>query len=237
MKGRACPPSKGPRSSTSSIAGTTRAGRRRGGEAYWLGHHVLKCPLDLWLSQEILHELRPALIVETGAYRGGNALYLASICDLLGRGEVVTIDVDRQRRRPRHPRITYVCGSSTSPEIVRQVARREWRKRPILVILDSGHGQAHVLDDLRTYAPLVTPGSYVIVEDTNLNGHPVESGHGPGPAEAVVAFLAENAAFHRAPGREKLLLTFNPGSYLQKGVAGAQRPPISWLVRLRWRSH
>lgn len=190
------------------------------GETYWLGHHVLKCPLDLWIYQEILHELRPELIVETGTYRGGSALYLASICDLLGHGAVLTIDSQRQRGRPRHPRITYLHGSSTSREIVRQVERQARRKRPVLVILDSGHGQAHVLDELRAYAPLVTPGSYLIVEDTNLNGHPVEPGHGPGPAEAVAAFLTENAAFRRDPSREKLLLTFNPGGYLQKGDEG-----------------
>jgi cephalosporin hydroxylase len=201
------------------------------GETYWLGHRVLKCPLDLWIYQEILHELRPELIVETGTYRGGSALFLASICDLLGRGEVVTIDSKRQRGRPRNRRITYLHGSSTAPEITRQVERRAKGKRPILVILDSGHGKAHVLDELRTYAPLVTPGSYLIVEDTNLNGHPVEPGHGPGPAEAVAAFLAENAAFHRDPSREKLLLTFNPDGYLQK-VDGA-RPTLRSLATSR----
>jgi cephalosporin hydroxylase len=67
---------------------------------------VLKCPLDLWIYQEILYELRPELIVEAGTYLGGTTLFLASICDLLGRGEVLTIDTDRRSQRPRHRRVT-----------------------------------------------------------------------------------------------------------------------------------
>ena len=199
------------------------------GETYWLGHHVLKCPLDLWVYQEILHELRPDLIIETGTYLGGSALFLASICDLLGRGEVVTIDSARQKSRPRHKRLTYLTGSSTSEAILRQVRRRARGKRCVLVMLDSGHSKEHVLAEMRAYAPLVTPGSYLIVEDTNLNGHPVEGDHGPGPAEAVAAFLADNEEFVRDESREKLLLTFNPGGYLQRRTRTAASP----LGRLR----
>jgi cephalosporin hydroxylase len=198
------------------------------GETYWLGHHALKCPLDLWIYQEILHEVRPNLIIETGTYRGGSALFLASICDLLGRGEVVTIDAATQKGRPRHKRIAYLTGSSTSEAMLRQVRRRAKGMNRVLVLLDSGHSMEHVLAELRAYAPLVTPGSYLIVEDTNLNGHPVESDHGPGPAEAVAAFLAENSAFVRDESREKLLLTFNPGGYLKRREAA----PGSLLGRL-----
>jgi len=186
------------------------------GNTFWLGHRVLKCPLDLWSYQEILHELRPELIIETGTYQGGSALFLASICDLLGQGNVLTIDVDRRDDRPRHPRIAYLTGSSTSNAILRQVRHRVKGTAPVLVILDSGHAKDHVLSELRAYAPLVTPGSYLVVEDTNLNGHPVDSDHGPGPAEAVAEFLERNDAFVRDERREKLLLTFNPGGYLEK---------------------
>jgi cephalosporin hydroxylase len=186
------------------------------GNTFWLGHHVLKGPLDLWTYQEILYDVQPDLIIETGTYRGGSALFLASISDLLRRGEVVTIDAARQDGRPRHRRITYLTGSSTSDEILRQVRRRARGKSTVLVILDSGHGKDHVLAELQAYAPLVTPGSYLIVEDTNLNGHPVESDHGPGPAEAVAEFLERNDAFVRDESREKFLLTFNPGGYLHK---------------------
>jgi cephalosporin hydroxylase len=192
------------------------------GNTFWLGHRVLKCPLDLWSYQEILYEVRPELIIETGTYQGGSALFLASICDLLDQGKVLTIDVDRRDDRPRHPRITYLTGSSTSNAILRQVQRRARGASRVLVILDSGHAKDHVLAEMDTYAPLVTPRSYLVVEDTNLNGHPVESDHGPGPAEAVAEFLERNDAFVRDKRREKFLLTFNPGGYLENQETAAK---------------
>jgi cephalosporin hydroxylase len=186
------------------------------GNTFWLGHRVLKCPLDLWVYQEILCEVRPELIIETGTYLGGSALFLASICDLLGRGEVVTVDADRREGLPVHPRITYLTGSSTARSIVRTVRDRAQGKTPVMVILDSDHRQEHVTRELAAYAPLVTPGSYLVIEDTNINGHPVDSGHGPGPFEAVEAFLGRHDGFARDPTREKLLLTFNPGGFLTR---------------------
>jgi len=89
-------------------------------EATWLGAQALKNPLDLWVYQEILAETRPELVVETGTYRGGSAFFLASVCDLLGVGEVVSIDVEPVRDDyPAHPRITYLGGrSSTDPDVV-----------------------------------------------------------------------------------------------------------------------
>jgi cephalosporin hydroxylase len=206
------------------------------GNTFWLGHHVLKCPLDLWAYQEIVHEVQPDLIIETGTYRGGSALFLASMSDLLRRGEVVTIDSARQEGRPRHRRITYLTGSSTSDTILRQVRRRARGKSAVLVILDSGHGKDHVLTELHAYAPFVTPGSYLVVEDTNLNGHPVLGEHGPGPAEAVAEFLEHNDAFVRDASREKFLLTFNPGGYLKKRETAFGSTPGSSFLRGRvWR--
>src|SRR6188508_3614652 len=106
-------------------------------EATWLGAQALKNPLDLWVYQEILFETRPELIVETGTYRGGSALFLASMCDLLGAGEVVSIDIEPLRADyPEHPRITYLGGrSSTDPGVLTEVRARAYGKRT-LVILD-----------------------------------------------------------------------------------------------------
>lgn len=182
----------------------------------FLGHDVLKCPLDLWLYQEILHELRPAVIVETGTAFGGSALYLASICDVLDRGRVVTIDVEDRPKRPVHPRITYLRGSSVDRDVVARVRREVGDESPVLVLLDSDHRRDHVLAELEAYAPLVTRGSYVIVEDTNLNGHPVEPDYGPGPMEAARAFLAGHAEFAHDAAMDKFLLTFNPRGYLKR---------------------
>ena len=182
----------------------------------WMGHPILKCPMDLWLYQEIIHELRPHLIIESGTAFGGSALYLASICDLVGHGRVVTIDVEVRGERPKHPRITYLQGSSVSEKVMNQIRAEVEGQSPILVILDSDHRKEHVLAELETFSPLVTKGSYLIVEDTNLNGHPVEPDFGPGPAEAVEEFLVGHKNFTIDRTKEKLYLTFNPGGYLKK---------------------
>ena len=95
-----------------ALFGETRADTR------WLGVRTDKCPLDLWIYQEMLHELRPDLIVETGTAFGGSALYFASLLDLLGHGRVLTIDLQPQESRPEHPRIEYFDGSSVAPATV-----------------------------------------------------------------------------------------------------------------------
>lgn len=183
---------------------------------YWLGVPTEKCPLDLWVYQEILHEVRPDIIVETGTRWGGSALFLASLCDVLGRGRVITIDVEVPGERPSHDRITYLLGSSVSPEIVEEVRKDIATGDRVLVSLDSDHAMDHVLAEMRTYGTLVSPGSYLIVEDTNINGHPVLPGWGPGPREAVQEFLKETDEFVVDESREKLLLTFNPKGYLRR---------------------
>ena len=184
-------------------------------EATWLGTQALKNPLDLWVYQEIVVETKPELIVETGTYRGGSALYLASLCDLVGRGEVVSIDIEPMRDDyPEHPRITYLAGrSSTEPAVVDEV-RAHARGRPILVILDSDHSQGHVEAELAAYAPLVPVGCYLIVEDSNIGQ--IRKDLMPGPFEAIETFLAQTDEFVIDREREKFLITFNPSGYLRR---------------------
>ena len=186
--------------------------------ATWLGAQALKNPLDLWVYQEIMVETRPELIVETGTYRGGSALFLASVCDLLGTGEVVSIDIEPAHDDyPLHPRITYLSGrSSTHPDVVAEVAERAAGRR-ILVVLDSDHSQAHVEAELDAYAPLVPVGCYVIVEDSNIGL--IRQDLLPGPLEAAEAFLSRTDDFEIDREREKFLITFNPSGYLRR-VAG-----------------
>jgi cephalosporin hydroxylase len=187
---------------------------------YWLGVPTSKCPLDLWVYQEMLFELRPDVVVECGTFNGGSALYLASLLDVLGHGRVITIDIEPNPARPPHDRITYLSGSTTSPEVVAQVRRlvaeSTGSSPTVMVLLDSDHSQDHVAAELREYSPLVTPGSYVVVEDTNVNGHPVFADHGPGPMEAVDAFVSGTDEFVVDTEREKFLLTFNPRGYLRR---------------------
>jgi cephalosporin hydroxylase len=182
----------------------------------FLGVTTWKSPLDLWVYQELLWELRPGLVVETGTAHGGSALYLASLCETIGHGQVVSIDIGEWPDRPAHPRLTYVVASSTDPQVVAQVAERAREADTVLVVLDSDHRRDHVLAELRAYAPLVTPGSYLVVEDTNINGHPVYEAFGPGPMEAVQDFLSECDDFEIDRSREKFLFTFNPGGWLRR---------------------
>lgn len=184
-------------------------------EATWLGAQALKNPLDLWVYQEIMAETRPELVVETGTYRGGSALFLASMCDLLGQGEVVSIDIEPMRDDyPQHPRITYLAGrSSTDPEVVAEVRARA-DGRPTLVVLDSNHSQAHVEAELAAYAPLVHVGGYVIVEDSNIGR--IREDLMPGPLQAIEVFLAGTDEFEVDREREKFLITFNPSGYLRR---------------------
>jgi cephalosporin hydroxylase len=182
----------------------------------WLGVRALKCPLDLWIYQELLDELRPQLIIESGTADGGSAYFLASMCDLLGSGDIVTIDIESKSGRPVHPRITYILGSSVDPNVVAQVRAKLPITGNVLVILDSDHRAAHVERELSLYADMVTVGSYLIVEDTCVNNHPIAPEFGPGPWEAVSAFLNGNDQFVVDEGRQKFHLTFNPRGYLRR---------------------
>jgi len=184
-------------------------------QTHWRGVEVWKNPLDLWLYQEILNEVRPDTVVEAGTKYGGSAYFLANLCDLMDHGRVVTIDVTEQPNLPEHNRITYIKGSSTDPQIIEQVDRITAGGRTI-VVLDSDHSARHVLAELRAWHSRVPVGSYIIVEDTNVHGHPVFHNHGPGPMEAVDTFLAENDQFVVDESKHKFLFTFNPRGFLKR---------------------
>jgi cephalosporin hydroxylase len=193
-----------------AVFGDTRA------STFWLGIRADKCPLDLWIYQELLFEHRPDVVVETGTANGGSTLFFASMFDIIGGdGRVVTIDVDEEFDRPEHERITYVKGSSVAAETLATV-RELVGSGTAMVFLDSDHTRDHVLAELRAYQSFVPAGGYLVVEDTNLNGRPVSPDFGPGPGEAVDAFLNETTHFERDRGCEKFYLTFNPGGYLRR---------------------
>lgn len=186
-------------------------------DTYWLGTAVAKNPLDLWVYQEILVRTQPDVIIETGTFVGGSALYLASIFDLMGTdGRIVTIDIQEWPNRPQHPRITYVTGSSVDPDVTADMGATIQHTDRVMVILDSDHSQAHVEAELDLYNPWVTPGCYLIVEDTNVNGHPVMPDHGPGPMEALDVFLSQTNEFVIDHDAEKFFLTQNPRGFLLK---------------------
>jgi len=194
----------------------------------WFGVRAFQNPLDVWITQEIISEVRPDFIVEAGAFRGGSALLWATILEQINPdGRVITIDIrDETVEARKHPlwerRVEFLLGGSTDPDIVAAVAERTEGKS-VIVILDSLHMKFHVLEEMRAYAPLVPVGSYLIVQDGALNGHPVQADHGPGPWEAIQEFLAENDEFVVDTARERLMLTYNPNGFLKRVKKPAAR--------------
>lgn len=198
---------------------------------FWQGVPTLKCPLDLWIYQELLWLLRPRLVVELGTWAGGTATFLANMMDIYGADadcRVLTVDIlDAEglaphvahytahapfpvRIRAPHPRIEYVTGDSISAAVVEKVRTVADGKCPIMVIADSNHSFEHTYQELLLYHPLVTPGSWFIMEDTD----------GSGPRQAVERFLQENQEFYSDAQCEKFHMTFNPRGYLKRRSLG-----------------
>lgn len=178
---------------------------------FWRGERILKFPTDMIIYQEIIHEVMPDLIVECGTRHGGSAVFLGDMCKLIGHGRIVSIDIAADRT-PIHSHVEYIAGDSGDPVIVTKVNP----KGTVLVILDSDHAKEHVLRELEVWSPFITSGSYIIVEDTNLSGHPVCAEMPTGPWEAVEEWLSEHPEFTRDRLREKFQLTANPGGYLRR---------------------
>jgi cephalosporin hydroxylase len=190
-------------------------------ENRWLGVLTHQNPNDVWIHQEIIVETKPDFIIETGTFHGGSAALWATILQQVNpQGKVITIDVHdlagEARKLPiMQERVIFLRGSSTDPKTLAQVEAWVEGKR-VLVILDSLHTRDHVLQELRCYSRFVQKGGYLIVQDTNVNGHPVRDDHGPGPMEAVEDFLRENDQFVADRTRERLMLTMHPKGYLKR---------------------
>lgn len=189
----------------------------------WQGHPILKNPLDLWMYQELITSSKPDLIVETGTHRGGSALFFSQVAKLLNHEmDVLTIDFNpKLSYDPAPHRIFPIRGISTADSTVAKVrahlsARQGSRPITTMVVLDSDHSKENVLEELRLYSDFVTPGQWLVVEDTNVNGHPVLPMHGDGPYEAVAEFLVDNNLFTSDMSCERFLLTQNPRGWLRR---------------------
>jgi cephalosporin hydroxylase len=182
----------------------------------WLGVQTGKVPSDLWIYQEIISELKPDVIIECGTHHGGSAFFLASICQLIDKGRIITIDVFPRENRPNHKLIEYINGSSTSTETFKKVTSSIGDNKNILVLLDSNHSKEHVMEELKLYSKLVPIGGLLIVEDTFLNGNPSHEEFGPGPMEAIDEFLSENKEFQIDRAFERFLFTLNRRGFLRK---------------------
>lgn len=184
----------------------------------WMGIRAMKNPMDAWIYQEIIYEVKPGVIIEIGSKEGGSTLYLANLLDLLGKGTVISIDIDHSDFRPKHPRIQLLTGDSSSSTIVGKTFQK-CRGEKVMIIHDGGHSKTQVLQDLRLYNSLVSIGSYFIVEDGIIDLFTPGDGVGDstdGPLAAIEEFLATNPQFIIDEERERYLLTYNPMGFLKR---------------------
>ena len=191
---------------------------------WFQGVQIIKNPLDLWMMQQIIYEQQPDFVIETGAMDGGSALYWAHTLNGMGleNSRVITIDItDSIHSASSNPLwkkyVQFMRGSSTDPAVVSAIGRQVKNKR-VIVTLDSDHAKEHVLKELQSYAPMINRGSYLVVEDTHMDGVPTMPTTGPGPNAAVEQFLKDGGdqMFERDRTRENLIMTFNPGGWLRR---------------------
>jgi cephalosporin hydroxylase len=196
----------------------------------WMGRPIIQYPQDIIAMQEIIWNVKPDLIIETGIAHGGSLIFYASMMELLGgEGKVIGIDIDirehNRREIEKHSmfkRITMIEGSSVDEYVVEKVRKFAQGKKRVLACLDSLHTQDHVLKELEAYSPFVTTGSYCVVFDTIIEDLPDEYsadrpwGKGNNPKTAVREFLKTNDRFVIDKKIEnRLLITAAPNGYLK----------------------
>jgi cephalosporin hydroxylase len=181
----------------------------------YFGVQTLKNPLDFWIYQELITNIRPDVIIEVGNRFGGSALALAHLCDLMGKGRIIGLDVDHEQLSPitrAHQRITLLEGDACG--LFQQVREMIDPEEQVLVIEDSSHTYDNTLNVLTTFSPLVKPGGYFIVEDSICH-HGLTVGPNPGPFEAIEAFIAAGSRFVTDRTLEAFMITWNPKGFLK----------------------
>lgn len=185
-------------------------------ETTYFGVTALKSPMDFWVYQEIIFDMKPDVIIEIGNNQGGSTLALAHLCDLLGTGKIIGLDISHEQIPEivsQHPRITLIEGDACSSfSKVKQLISEKDR---VLIVEDSSHTYENTLNVLNTYSPLTKSGDYFIVEDT-ICYHGLEVGSQPGPYEAVEKFISENDSFEIDRTKESFLITWNPKGYIKR---------------------
>jgi cephalosporin hydroxylase len=194
----------------------------------WLGRPVIQFPTDITVIQELLWELKPDLVIETGVAHGGSLILSASILELIGNGKVIGIDLEiRPHNRaaieahPLKKRIELIEGSSTAPDSFAAARAAAARAKTVVVFLDSNHSEAHVLKELELYGQLVTPGSYLVahdgaqawVWDTPRGKREWKDDH---PLGAIHKFIASHPEYSIDPIRTRFGITSSPDGFLRK---------------------
>lgn len=201
-------------------------------EITWLGIPIIQIPEDILMVQELIWKVRPDVVVESGVAHGGALILYASILELIGHGRVVGVDVEIRKynrlaiqSHPMSRRITLIERSSTDDTTLKEVRRMIAPDEAVMVMLDSNHSRAHVREELERYAPLVSPGSYVIVFDSVMrmvhdapNGQPTWIDDNP--LAAVEDFLSTHPEFVQDAEYERLRTTYCHGGFLRRLPAG-----------------
>lgn len=201
----------------------------------WMGRPIIQYPQDILAMQQIIWDVKPDLIIETGIAHGGSLIFSASMLELIAactgvEGEVLGIDIDiRPHNRksieehPMYKRISMIQGSSIAPEIIAQVKEKAKGKKRILVCLDSNHTHDHVLAELEAYAPLTTVGSYCVVMDTVIEDMPEGFfpdrpwGKGNNPKTSVWEYLKSHSEFEIDLAiQNRIMITVAPDGYLKR---------------------
>lgn len=208
----------------------TRSGwqRKLSYEVTWLGIPIIQLPEDILMVQELIWKIRPDVVIESGVAHGGALVLYASILELLGRGRVIGVDIEIRKynrlaieSHPMARRITLVEGSSTDAQTVEAVRGLVAPGSRTMVMLDSNHTRAHVRQELELYAPMVTPGSYLVVFDEVMpmvadapNGKP--GWDHDNPLTAVQDFLAAHPEFEIDRSYERLATTYCRSGFLRR---------------------
>lgn len=194
----------------------------------WMGIPIIQLPEDILMVHELIYKVKPDVIVETGTAHGGTAVFYASMLELLGKGRVISIDIEIRRNNrlaiqahPMSKHITLLEGSSVDESVVTRVRQMIKPGDRVLVALDSNHSFDHVKLELEKYAPLVTPGSYIVVFDGVMriladapNGKSEWASNNPGLA--AEDFLARHPEFEIDPCYNRLTVTYCPGGFLKR---------------------
>jgi len=196
----------------------------------WMGEPLLNLPQDMFAIQDIIWRTRPEFVIEVGVAWGGGMLFEAMLLEILGGQKVIGIDIfippDLRQRLSTHgklsERLVLIEGGSTSADTLAQVKALLGGSRKVMVMLDSYHTHEHVLNELRSYAPFIEKGQYLICGDTVVERIPAQLhrtrpwGPGNNPATAVKEFLSETDRFAVDEKiDQRLLLSCHPGGYLQ----------------------
>lgn len=195
----------------------------------WLGLPIIQYPQDIIALQEIIWKIKPDLIIETGVARGGSVIFLASMLEIIGNGEVIGIDIkiheQNKKAIEKHPmfkRITLIEGSSINKKSIKKVYQLSKNKKCIMIILDSNHTHSHVLSELKAYSPLITKGSYLVIFDTLIEDLPEYFfknrpwAKNKNPKSAILEFLKTTNHFKIDEEiTDKLLITAAPNGYLK----------------------